>query len=300
MMKTQSGLTPNHAGSSARRGGAAVWLGWLVVLVVGAGGVMFFWLRQPPGPEPPGPAVVAEAEVALNLSVSTHAVLQNLNRPVTIRFYCLLSHRPGGESWQSFADRVSNLLTEFERAGAGKLRLTRIAAPTEGLRGAALAEGLEPLRLNRDQSDFLGVVISNETQRVVLARLDPHWEVALEFDLARAIARVAGGSSGEAQVNPAAMDATVMAELLQVLPTLDSLTLEQARHQVREVARAEYQTAVAALQAELQAAQARLAQEQSVAAREELVLLQWQQAEKLNEIPRRLQAQLELLARLKQ
>jgi hypothetical protein len=304
MMKTQmrSAISPKTMRASSVMAAANLW--WLVGLA-GVGLVAgSFWLKQKAAAPETTPLMSPETQTAGTaggLSAGARDVLQNLNRAVEVRFYGLIQDRHGNEPWLAYAARVSELLQEFERAGAGKLRVIRVTAPlTEAARAAALAEGLEPLRMNRNDPDLLGLVVSQQNEKVVLSRLDPKWEAALEFDLARAIARVAGaGGASEPQSNPGAVDAAATAELLRVLPDLDSLTLEQARQQLRDAALAEYKVAVAELQKELQEAQARLAGKEDAAARQELQQLQFKQAEKLNEIPRRLQAQLTLLPRVK-
>jgi hypothetical protein len=304
MMKTQmrSAISPKTMRASSVMAAANLW--WLVGLA-GVGLVAgSFWLKQKAAAPETTPLMSPETQTAGTaggLSAGARDVLQNLNRAVEVRFYGLIQDRHGNEPWLAYAARVSELLQEFERAGAGKLRVIRVTAPlTEAARAAALAEGLEPLRMNRNEPDLLGLVVSQQNEKVVLSRLDPKWEAALEFDLARAIARVAGaGGASEPQSNPGAVDAAATAELLRVLPDLDSLTLEQARQQLRDAALAEYKVAVAELQKELQEAQARLAGKEDAAARQELQQLQFKQAEKLNEIPRRLQAQLTLLPRVK-
>jgi hypothetical protein len=304
MMKTQirSAISLQTMRRSSVMAAANLW--WLVGLA-GVGLVAgSFWLKHKAVTPETASLMSPETQTAgtvVGLSAGVREVLQNLNRPVEVRFYGLVQDRHGNEPWLAYAARVSELLQEFERAGAGKLRVTRVTAPgTEAARAAALAEGLEPLRMNRNEPDLLGLVVSQQNEKVVLSRLDPKWEAALEFDLARAIARVAGaGGTSEPQLNPATVNAAATAELLRVLPDLDSLTLEQARQQLRDVALAEYKVAVAELQKELQEAQARLTGKDDAAARQELQQLQFQQAEKLNEIPRRLDAQLTLLPRIK-
>jgi hypothetical protein len=304
MMKTQmrSAISPQTFRRSAVTAAANLW--WLVGLAVVGLLAGSLWLKQKAAAPEDAPVMSPEpqtAGTAGGLSAGVREVMQNLNRPVEVQFYGLIQDRHGNEPWLAYAARVSELLQEFERAGAGKLRVTRVTAPlTEAARAAALAAGLEPLRMNRNEPDLLGLVVSQQNEKVVLSRLDPKWEAALEFDLARAIARVAGaGGTSEPQVNPAAVNVAATAELLRVLPDLDSLTLEQARQQLRDVALAEYKVAVAELQKELQEAQARLAGKEDAATRQELQQLQFKQAEQLNEIPRRLDAQLTLLSRVK-
>jgi hypothetical protein len=250
MMKTQmrSAISPKTMRASSVMAAANLW--WLVGLA-GVGLVAgSFWLKQKAAAPETTPLMSPETQTAGTaggLSAGARDVLQNLNRAVEVRFYGLIQDRHGNEPWLAYAARVSELLQEFERAGAGKLRVIRVTAPlTEVARAAALAEGLEPLRMNRNEPDLLGLVVSQQNEKVVLSRLDPKWEAALEFDLARAIARVAGaGGASEPQSNPGAVDAAATAELLRVLPDLDSLTLEQARQQLRDAALAEYKVAVA-------------------------------------------------------
>jgi hypothetical protein len=295
-------MSPQTLRQSSVTAAANLW--WLVGLAVVGLLAGTFWLKQKAAAPASAPVMSPEpqaAGTASELSAGVREVLQNLNRPVEVQFYGLIQDRHGNEPWLAYAARVNELLQEFEQAGGGKLRVLRVTEPlTEAARAAALAAGLEPLRMNRNEPDLLGLVVRQQNEKVVLSRLDPKWEAALEFDLARAIARVAGaGGASEPQLNPAAMDAAATAELLRILPELDSLSLEQARQQLRDVALAEYKVAVAELQKELQEAQARLAGKEDAATRQELQQLQFQQAELLNEIPRRLDAQLTLLGRVK-
>jgi hypothetical protein len=301
-MKTQIQSSASGAAAPRNNVRAAVNVWWLLLVFcmgLAAGG---YWLKKSFQPAPATPEAAAPAPGETILTAATQEVLQQVAPGVEIRFYRLLNEGPGTAPLLAFATRAGALVDEFGRASAGKIAVTTWTDAGNGAaREAALAEGLAPLRLGRSEPDLLGIVVSFRGEKVVLSPLNPKWEGALEFDLARALARLRGeAGTGELAVNPAPVNAGATAELRRILPELDSLPLDQARQQLLEVARADFKVLVTKMQEELQATQQRVtAAGDAAAARQELQQLQLKQAEQLNEIPRRTQAQLELLARIK-
>jgi hypothetical protein len=159
----------------------------------------WFWHKHQDGEtELPYPLVRMDVDKSSRqLTAGTREVLQNLDAVVELRYYRLLAARPGREPLHQYATRVNDLMAEFERASGGKVRVIRITETAAAAREAALAEGLVPVRLGRDEPELLGIVVSQQSEKVVLSRLEPKWEAALEFDLVRAIARVAGAGGRE-------------------------------------------------------------------------------------------------------
>ena len=137
--------------------------------------------------------------------------------------------------------------------------------------------------------------------------LSPEWEAALEFDLSRAIARVAGGApvAGEVVINPSPANVVSTDELLAAVPGVESLPLGEATQKVKAAGLEEFKTAAAEIQAQLAEAHQELAKAQKEgpeaeqAVRKKLQQLQAEQNDKLSEISRRMQGRLAALQQLK-
>lgn len=267
---------------------ATVW----ILLVAGGSLLALAWIlfgRMPTKTAGAGPApATATSGGIIQLTAASQAVLAGLGQPVEVRYYQLLRQRPGREVQLAFAERVEAMLRAFDAAAAGKIQWVSHTNPdSESERIAAGTEGLEALAGPAEAPEFLGIAVGATGNKVVLARLDPQWEPALEFDLARAIARVAGQSGVSlATANPAPVAAAELAALKAAVPEFESLSRSEARQQLQAKALAEFRQRVAALQGE--------AQPNSAAPQ-----LTASQTEELNEITRRLQRQLELVDRLK-
>lgn len=281
-----------------RRGSAKTW--WLVIIALVATATILVVLKQKSPPRQFETTTEDLPVVSSELASITRSIACQAPPGVAIRFYTLLDVIPGTENLRAYSERAAGVVADVAQASEGRISVTIITPTQSDAPRAALADGLEPVRAGREPLNFLGVAVQGPGGKAVLARLDPAWEAALQFDLARAIARVSGQSSGGAVVtDPAPANTELTAEVLRVLPDLDSLTLEEAKQKLRAIALEDFKVVVADLQRQLQIAQQQLAANDSVATRQELQQLQLAQAEKLNEIPRRTQALVEALERLK-
>lgn len=250
-------------------------------------------------PDAPAPAAVAP------LSPATQAALAGLPGAVEIRFHARLPESRVAEPWREFARRVEAMLTEFERAASGRVRVSRVAAANDAdARATAAADGVEVFALGRDEHGICGVRVLGAADKVTLARLVPEWEAALEFDLARAVTRAAGAAGGVAV--SAGIAAGAVAELQQALPDWESLSAAEAEEKLRAAALAEFKTAAQAMSAQVAEAQQRLAGAQAsgnatqiATAQAALQKLQAEQAESLGAIARRMEAQVNALRQLK-
>jgi predicted DNA-binding protein (UPF0251 family) len=273
-------------------------VGLALGLTVGA-----LWFRRV---SPSQPVVVSESSMSAGLSQPTIELLQHLSDPVEVRFYAVLRNHEGNTEPKAFVGRIGAMLSEYEQAGGGKIQIKHFDAGTRGDATAAAADGVEPIQLRQSDAEYLGLAVVGNGQKVVLPRLSPEWEAALEFDLSRAIARVSGSPSvGELVVNPAPRDVATAQELLQTIPEIESLSLADATLQVRANSLEEFKVAVSEMQSQLQSAQQRVAEAQregpaaEAAARKRLQQLQIDQNARLGEIARRLQSRLDALQQLK-
>jgi len=133
-----------------------------------------------------------EAASAANgtLSAPTQNVLGKLPSAATIHFYSLLPAGTADASLQAFAGRVTDLLTEMQASSGGKLQVVHFDTPADTNINAATAEGLQAFNLEKGDACYLGVSITSGKNQETFARLNPQWEPALQYDLARAIERV--------------------------------------------------------------------------------------------------------------
>jgi len=255
--------------------------------------------------------VAREAESQPNLALSeiTRDVLSRLNAQVEIRFYSLLGETRATESLRAFSVRLDQLLSEYERAGAGRVLVTRFNSSSESNVKAAMADGIDPFNVGKGEVCYLGIAVIQNGQKVSVSRLLPEWEAAVEFDLSRAIARATSSKTALPQTfvaDPSPVDTTATDEIMRSIPNLDSVSFAEGKGILCASSREEFKAAVTKMQAEILRARQRLLEAQSGkseaeqrAALKEFQQFQAEESKKLDEIPRRLEARLSALERLK-
>jgi len=125
------------------------------------------------------------------LSEGTKKILRNLAAPVKVKLY--LSQ---GESvpvqLRGFAQRVEDLVREFQNAANGNLRIEKYnPRPDSEEEDAAQLDGVEPQQLMTGEQFYLGIAVSQLERKQAIAAVTPQRERLLEYDLVRAIARTA-------------------------------------------------------------------------------------------------------------
>lgn len=125
------------------------------------------------------------------LSPGTKKILGNLSAPVKVKLYI-----SQGESvpvpLRGFAQRVEDTVREFKSAAGQNLIVERYnPRPDSEEEDAAQLDGIEPQQLVSGESFYLGAVVSQLDRKQPLAAITPQRERLLEYDLVRAIARVA-------------------------------------------------------------------------------------------------------------
>jgi ABC-type uncharacterized transport system involved in gliding motility auxiliary subunit len=128
------------------------------------------------------------------LSDGTKKILRGLQAPVKLKLYA-----SQGEAvpvpLRGFASRVEDTLREFKSVAGAKLVVEKYdPRPDSEEEDAAQIDGIEPQQLMSGESFYLGVAVTQLERKQVLATISPQREQLLEYDLARAIARVGSAS----------------------------------------------------------------------------------------------------------
>jgi ABC-type uncharacterized transport system involved in gliding motility auxiliary subunit len=124
------------------------------------------------------------------LSDGTKKVLRELGSPVTVKLYVSQGEEVPVQL-RSFAQRVEDVVEEFQAASHGNLRVQRYhPRPDSEEEDAAQLDGIEPQQLVSGEQFYLGVAVSQLDRKQAIAAITPQRERLLEYDLVRAIARV--------------------------------------------------------------------------------------------------------------
>ena len=235
------------------------------------------------------------------LSDSTKAVLKNLDSPVEIRFYSLLDQASVPAATFAFADRINQLLAEYQQIAGGKISVTRHNSSSDA--DAASSDGIHPFNLDKGNACFLGLTVVCGGRKESLPQIQPEWEPALEFDLARAILHVTATSvvKASAPVSP-----EVTNEIVRLIPDLKGTSLDDGTRILREAALQEFIAAGTEMENKLKVAQQRLSDAQNgqseaeqQAAMKQLQDVQLEQGQKYKQIAARLQTQLAAFQQMK-
>jgi hypothetical protein len=240
------------------------------------------------------------------LSSNTREQLRQLNSPVEIRFYSVLPTGSAPEPLQDFSGRVDRLLSEFQGINAGKIRVTRNFSTSGANADTASADGIHPFNLDKGDACFLGITVVCEGRKESLAQLQPEWEPALEFDLARAILHVTAAPASVVVRANAPIPPEVTNEVARLIPNLKDTSLEDGTRILREAAFKEFTTTGAQMEDQIKAAQDKLREAQNggseaeqQAAMKHLQQVQLEEGEKYRQIAARLQVQLDVFGQMK-
>lgn len=129
------------------------------------------------------------------LSPGTKAILSKLEAPVKIRYYYSQSSSAVPVGLKTFAKRVDDLLGEYKRAGGGKVIIEKLnPEPDSDAEDSATLDGIEGQLTNTQEKFYLGLSVNFLDQKAALPVLAPDREQLLEYDITRAISRVASTS----------------------------------------------------------------------------------------------------------
>jgi len=132
-------------------------------------------------------------EKAYTLSPGTRAILNKLDTPVKIRFYCTQSENSTPETvfLKGYAKRVEDLLAEYKQAAKGKLIIEKYdPQPDSDAEDSARLDGVEGEQLSNGEKFYLGLAVSQVDEKQAIPFLAPNEERLLEYKLSRAITRV--------------------------------------------------------------------------------------------------------------
>ena len=132
-------------------------------------------------------------EKAYTLSAGTRAILQKLDTPVKIRFYCTQSDTATPETvyLKDYARQVGDLLQEYQQVAGKNLIIQKFdPQPDSDAEDSARLDGLEPQQLPGVDEFYLGLSISLPGTSVAIPFLSPDREKLLEYDITRALSQV--------------------------------------------------------------------------------------------------------------
>lgn len=266
----------------------------IVGAVVGALAVYLSARRQ---------AKVPVANVEFALSESTRKVLRQLRQPVEVRLYSLFENESSAAAWRALASDVNDLLNVFESEAGGKLTVKRVTEWSEANTRGAAADGIAAQNISQGEPVYLGVTAVQDLRKEILGQLAPEWADALEFDLARLISRVAHPTAPTHSVEETAQATTAEETVKRLLPDAAATSLEDGRRMIQEALLAEFRTVVAEMTSEVEKVESRSREDLSEAARQqalqEIQAIRARHAEKLRDVGRKSQAELEAWNQLK-
>ena len=143
-----------------------------------------------------GPKLLKSTRVDLTqgklytLSEGTREVLNELDEPVTLRFYLSRRLATGLPGIKSYADRVDDLLEQYRRESNGKLTLLRIdPEPFSDEEDRAVAYGMRGIPVDEnDNTLYFGLVGTGSTgQEESIPFFSLNREKFLEYDLSRLV-----------------------------------------------------------------------------------------------------------------
>jgi ABC-type uncharacterized transport system involved in gliding motility auxiliary subunit len=131
------------------------------------------------------------AEKLYTLSDGTRAVLGKLDGTVEVRFYCSRGEREMPVVLKTYAQRVEDLLNEYQQHSRGNLELKKYdPEPDSDAEDLATRDGVDGQFLPSGEKLYLGLAVSFLDRKAVIPFLAPDKEKLLEYELTRAISSV--------------------------------------------------------------------------------------------------------------
>lgn len=128
------------------------------------------------------------------LSDGTRTILGRINpdKPVTIRYYVSTEDRVMPPILKTYARTIQDLLLDFEKAADGRLVLEKLNPnPNTEDEDKAREDEIQGMQVNQEGDNiYLGLSISCAEKKEIIPFMNPNEETALEYNVARAIAKV--------------------------------------------------------------------------------------------------------------
>ena len=125
-------------------------------------------------------------------------ILENLKDPVRINFYYSRNNAELPPNFKNYAQRVEELLEEYETLSNGKI-LLEIYDPKPDTEEEEWAQkfGIKPITLPSGNAVYFGAIVSMLDQEMLLPYFDLRREEFLEYDISRAIQKVSSTTSAK-------------------------------------------------------------------------------------------------------
>jgi hypothetical protein len=245
-------------------------------------------------------------EGAAGLSGDILDQLRHLNSPVQIQFYSVLPPGSAPQPVQNFSQRVDRLLSEFQNANDAEILVVRNISAAETNADAAAAGGLRAFNLENGGACFLGITVTGGGKTESLAQLQPEWEPALPFDLARAILRVAAETPPPVVAKSVPLTPAITNEIARLIPDVNATSPEDADRIFHADFLNQCAQAGAEMEAQINTAAQTVVKAQNSGspadlevAQKHLSQVQLEQTEKLKAVAAHLQLQLAVFQQLK-
>jgi len=124
------------------------------------------------------------------LSDGSRNIIDNIDEPVTLRFYFSAKQFSAVPEFATYGKRVRDLLEEYAAEGDGNIRLLVIdPEPFSEAEDQAVGFGIDPVPMNASgERGFLGIVGTNSIDdEIPIPVLSPEREGALEYELTKMI-----------------------------------------------------------------------------------------------------------------
>jgi len=282
----------------------SVFLALALVVCLAAGACCFLTgcKRSQPAAGPEG-----SASSLPPLSDPTLAVLGRLDAPLELRFYSILDPASVSAADSAFSGRVDQLLSAYEQAGNGKLKVVRYTSQSNLKPNAPAADGIQAFNIDKGDPCYLGIALAYKGKKESLARLSPDYEPAVEADITRAIARLEDATQPvPAPIAVSQLNTGAVQQVKALIPDVTSVSVDDARRLIQNANLQELNAAKKETDAQVKEAEQRYAQAQAAgseadqqAARQRLEQAQADQKEKLDAIFAKAAAQLEAFQQLK-
>lgn len=127
------------------------------------------------------------------VSPSTKQVLEQLEEPITLRFFLSSALIAEAPDLRGFADQVRELLSSYELMSDGNVRIEEIdPVPFSSEEDRAIAYNLRGFNINRaGEQGYFGLVGTNSVDGLeVMEALTPSRDLNLEYDISRMVLRL--------------------------------------------------------------------------------------------------------------